>query len=171
MKMSKFLTAVIKGLCVILFAALMLSLVLMIISRNVPFINFDVMWTDEVGRYMLVYLVFLGGGLAMIEDKHIRVDFILNQFSPKVRKWVEVFNYLVTIAFCLVMVFTGFILVQKTGTQMVSTLRKYFNMPMAWWNSAIMVGGGIMAAAVCPKLWKLWKGKDSADGGEGKGER
>lgn len=160
MKMSKILTTMIKALCIILFAALMLSLLLMIISRNVPFINFDVMWTDEVGRYMLVYLVFLGSGLAMIEDKHIRVDFILNQFPPKIRKWVELFNNLVTIAFCLVMVYAGFVLVQKTGTQMVSTLRKYFNMPMAWWNSAIMVGGVIMAAAVCAKLWRKEGGVD-----------
>jgi TRAP-type C4-dicarboxylate transport system permease small subunit len=109
---------------------------------------------------MLVYLVFLGSGLAMIEDKHIRVDFILNQFPPKIRKWVELFNNLVTIAFCLVMVYAGFVLVQKTGTQMVSTLRKYFNMPMAWWNSAIMVGGVIMAAAVCAKLWRKEGGVD-----------
>ena len=123
------------------------------------------MWTDEVGRYMLVYLVFLGSGLAMIEDKHIRVDFILNQFPPKIRKWVELFNNLVTIAFCLVMVYAGFVLIQKTGTQMVSTLRKYFNMPMAWWNSAIMVGGVIMAAAVCAKLWRK---EDGADGNEKK---
>lgn len=171
MKMSKFITAIIKGLCVILFAALMFSLVLMIISRNVPFINFDVMWTDEVGRYMLVYLVFLGSGLAMIEDKHIRVDFILNQFPPKVQKWVELFNGFVTIAFCLVMVCAGLILVQKTGTQMVSTLRKYFNMPMAWWNSAVMVGGGIMAAAVCAKLWRRWIRKDGADDGGEKEDR
>ena len=115
MKISKIMTAIAKVLCIILFTALMLSLVLMIISRNVPFINFDVMWTDEVGRYMLVYLVFLGSGLAMIEGKHIRVDFILEQLSPRLRRWVELFNDLVTIAFLLVMVGSGFILVQKTG--------------------------------------------------------
>lgn len=170
MKIGKIMTAIVKVLCIILFTALMLSLVLMIISRNVPFINFDVMWTDEVGRYMLVYLVFLGSGLAMIEGKHIRVDFILEQLSPRLRRWVELFNDLVTIAFLLVMVVSGFILVQKTGTQMVSTLRKYFDMPMAWWNSAVMVGGAIMAGAVCMKIWRLLKRKTDPDNGGEKEE-
>lgn len=170
MKISKIMTAIVKVLCIILFTALMLSLVLMIISRNVSFINFDVMWTDEVGRYMLVYLVFLGSGLAMIEGKHIRVDFILEQLSPRLRRWVELFNDLVTIAFLLVMVVSGFILVRKTGTQMVSTLRKYFDMPMAWWNSAVMVGGTIMAGAVCMKIWRLLKRKTDPDNGGEKEE-
>ncbi len=149
MKLKKIMFTIIQALCVVCFLALTVSLLLMILSRNVPFINFDVMWTDEVGRYLLVYLVFLGSGLAMMEGKHIRVTFVLDKMPPGVRRVVELFNDLMTIVFCLVMTGGGYILVKSTGTQAVATLRKYFNMPMAWRNSAIMVGGLIMLAAVC----------------------
>ncbi|MCD8121865.1 MAG: TRAP transporter small permease [Clostridiales bacterium] len=149
MKLRKIMFTIIQALCVVCFLALTVSLLLMILSRNVPFINFDVMWTDEVGRYLLVYLVFLGSGLAMMEGKHIRVTFVLDKMPPGIRHVVEVFNDLMTIVFCLVMTGGGYILVKSTGTQAVATLRKYFNMPMAWWNSAIMVGGLIMLVAVC----------------------
>ena len=70
MKLGKIAAGIIKMLCILCFLALTVSLLLMILSRNIPFINFDVMWTDEIGRYLLVYLVFLGSGLAMIEEKH-----------------------------------------------------------------------------------------------------
>lgn len=145
-------------MCVVCFFALTVTLLLMILSRNVPFINFDVMWTDEIGRYLLVYLVFLGSGLAMIDGKHIRVDFLLDKMSPKVRKTVELFNDLITIAFCAIMVGGGYILVKGTMTQAVATLRKYFYMPMAWWNSAVMVGGAIMLVAVCVNIYNLFHG-------------
>lgn len=154
MKLSKIVTAAIKTLCVICFLALTVSLLLMIISRNVPFINFDVMWTDEIGRYLLVYLVFLGSGLAMMEGKHIRVEFVLDKLSPGTRKIVELFNDLITLGFCAIMAGGGYVLVKSTGTQAVATLRKYFKMPMSWWNSAIMVGGVIMFLAVCIDIAK-----------------
>ena len=163
MKLGKIAAGIIKMLCILCFLALTVSLLLMILSRNIPFINFDVMWTDEIGRYLLVYLVFLGSGLAMIEEKHIRVDFLLNKFSPRVRLTVELFNHLVTVAFCALMMGGGYILVKNTGTQAVATLRKYFMMPMAWWNSAIMVSGIIMLVAVCVHAYKLFMRKDSTN--------
>lgn len=170
MKIVKFAIGIVKVMCILCFLALTTSLCLMILSRNIPFITFDVMWTDEIGRYLLVYLVFLGGGLAMIDGKHIRVDFLLDRMSPQVRKLVELFNDVVTIIFCAIMVGSGYVLIKSTGTQAVSTLRKYFEMPMAIWNSAIMVGGGIMLIAVCSKVIKVLcdknKGDDIADGRE-----
>lgn len=163
MKLSKIVVGIIKAMCVVCFFALTVTLLLMILSRNVPFINFDVMWTDEIGRYLLVYLVFLGSGLAMIDGKHIRVDFLLDKMSPKVRKTVELFNDLITIAFCAIMVGGGYILVKGTMTQAVATLRKYFYMPMAWWNSAVMVGGAIMLVAVCVNIYNLFHNKKKKD--------
>ncbi len=160
MKLGKIAVGIIKILCIVCFLALTISLLLMILSRNVQFINFDVMWTDEIGRYLLVYLVFLGSGLAMIDGRHIRVDFILDKLSPKPRKLLEIFNDVVTIAFCAVMVGGGYVLVKSTVTQVVATLRKYFNMPMAFWNSAIMVGGAIMLIAVCIRLFRRFQNGD-----------
>ena len=96
----------------------------------------------------------------MIDGRHIRVDFILDKLSPKPRKLLEIFNDVVTIAFCAVMVGGGYVLVKSTVTQVVATLRKYFNMPMAFWNSAIMVGGAIMLIAVSIRLFRRFQNGD-----------
>lgn len=158
--LGKISTQLIRIMCVVLFLALTLTMVLMILSRNVSFINFDVMWTDEISRYLFVYVVFLGSGLAMIEGKHIRLDFLLDKFSPKVRVVVDTFNDIVTMLFCFVMISGGYTLVQKTGNQAVATLRKYFIMPMSWWNSAILVCGVIMFISVAVSMIKEWAGKE-----------
>ena len=163
MKIVQFAIGVVKTMCVICFLILTASLCLMILSRNLPFITFDVLWTDEIGRYIMVYLVFLGSGLAMIEGKHIQVDFLLNKMSPEVRKVVNLFNDVVTLIFCCIMVGSGYVLMRSTGTQVVSTLRKYFEMPMSIWNSAVMVGGLIMLLAVCVKIVKTLRSKDGEE--------
>ena len=152
MKIKKIAVAVIEICCIVCFIALVLTMVLMIAVRNIPFLSIDVMWTDEIGRYLMVYLVFLGSGYAMINGKHMRVDFILDRLKEETRRKIEIVNEILTILFCLIMVGGGFILVQSTGTQAVATLRKYFNMPMAWWNSAVMVGGIIMLAGALGNL-------------------
>lgn len=160
MSLSKLLVGIVKALCIFCFLFLTVSLVLMIVSRNVSFINFDVMWTDEIGRYLLVYLVFLGCGLGMVEGKHIAVDYFLKKMPKRVQTYVELLNEIVTIIFCLVMIGGGYILVKSTRTQAVATLRKYFFMPMAWWNSAVMVGGFIMLIAVSVNIFKRFRKKD-----------
>ena len=58
-RLWKCLEAIIKTLCVVLFLALTCVLVLMISSRNFSFITLDVLWTDEISRYLFVYIVFL----------------------------------------------------------------------------------------------------------------
>ena len=159
-RLWKCLEAIIKTLCVVLFLALTCVLVLMISSRNFSFITLDVLWTDEISRYLFVYIVFLGSGLAMMKGKHIRVEFVLDKLPPKVRKYVELFNEVLTAAFCVVMISGGYTLVKNSSKQAVSTLRKYFVMPMSWWNYAILVSGIVMLLAVIVKIYKMVKDKD-----------
>lgn len=165
MKLLHYLENIVKGVCLILFVLLTMTLVLMIVSRNLPFITLDVMWTDEISRYIFVYLVFMGSALAMLEGKHIRVDFILNKMPKTMRRIVELLNYTVTGIFCMVMIYGGYMLVKSTTTQAVSTLRKYFVMPMSWWNSSVMISGILMLAAVIISAVRLFRdndeGKDS----------
>lgn len=160
MALTKFLVGIVKVICVMCFLLLTISLILMILSRGVSFIKFDVMWTDEISRYLLVYLVLLGSGLGMIEGKHISVDYFLMKMPPKIRFIVQQINNIFTIIFCIIMIGGGAVLVMSTRTQAVATLRKYFFMPMAWWNSAIMIGGAIMLISVVASIYKAFQKKD-----------
>lgn len=168
MKPSNIAIGILKVICIIFFTLLTAILLIMILSRNVSFITFDVLWTDEISRYIFVYTVFLGSGLAMIERKHIRVTFLLDKMNPSMRKIFDCINEIVTMLYCIVMIVGGYKLIMGTRKQAVSTLRKYFVMPMAWWNSAILVSSIIMFIAAGFYLYKRLKDNDKTEGTEGR---
>lgn len=59
-------------------------------------------WTDELSRYLFIWLTYLGAGVAMQRDEHVRID-ILNKVWPKpLRKPLERFGLLISLAFCFV---------------------------------------------------------------------
>ncbi len=166
MKFVELVNKVVKLLCIVFFLVLLVSMILMIVSRNVSFINFDVVWVDEVGRYIFVYMVFLGSGLAMLERKHMRVTFFLEMLPLRARKILETCTNLLMMGFCLVMINGGLTLVNGSKSQIVLTLRKYFRMPMAVWNSAVVVSGGLMMFYIALNMYLDYAGKDEADEAE-----
>lgn len=46
-------------------------------------------WSEEIGRYMFIWIIFLGCSYAMKTDEHIRVDFAISVWPKKIRKGVE----------------------------------------------------------------------------------
>jgi C4-dicarboxylate transporter DctQ subunit len=42
-------------------------------------------WAEEVGRYLFVWLAFLGAALAVAHDIHIRVDVLESRANPRFR--------------------------------------------------------------------------------------
>lgn len=151
-----------KIICLVFFGVLTGSMVLMILARNFSFINIDVLWVDEIGRYIFVYLIFWGSGLAMMSKEHMRVTFILEKFSPNIQKVFEVIFDLLTIVVCLVIIRTGITLVESSMNQELFSLRKYgINMSMAWWNAAVPVGGVLMLFYAVLNLIERLRGKSS----------
>ena len=51
--------------------------------------NSNLLLTEEVARYVFVWLTFLGSILAYARNGHIRVDSGLKLLAPGVRRWVE----------------------------------------------------------------------------------
>ena len=60
---------------------------------------------------MIVYLVVWGVMIISSQlvrtDGHVRPDLVLRLVRPRAQRWVETFNCLVALAFCLGMVWYG----------------------------------------------------------------
>jgi TRAP-type C4-dicarboxylate transport system permease small subunit len=50
------------------------------------------LWTDEAASYMLLFIAFMPLGWVFQKGMHIKVDFILQQFNPKIQKWMNVIS-------------------------------------------------------------------------------
>ncbi|NMC31176.1 MAG: TRAP transporter small permease [Veillonellaceae bacterium] len=73
----------------------LLGLMVVIVFANVVtryYLHFSLAWSEEVTRFMLVWLVFLGSFLAYINDEHLGLDILVKKLPPLVRKIVLVFT-------------------------------------------------------------------------------
>ncbi|MDN2565513.1 TRAP transporter small permease [Aquibium sp. A9E412] len=46
------------------------------------FFNAPLAWTEELGRYLFVWAVYLGVVAATLRNSHIRVTFVIDRFGP-----------------------------------------------------------------------------------------
>ena len=60
-------------------AALLFTLVvLQVVFRF--FIHYSIAWSEELSRFLGVWLVFFGATLAVKEESHLGIDFLINRF-------------------------------------------------------------------------------------------
>ena len=96
-------------------------------------------WVDEATRYLMVWLVFLGLGLALARGKHIAMSSYLNRFPEMsrgiVRKAIDVIGLL----FCLYIVWFGIDITrlvfesgQRSPTLGVSNAILYLSLPVGF---------------------------------------
>ncbi len=94
--------AVVRGLEVLtvaLFAALTLVVLWGVFSRYI--MGAQSTWTDELSRYLLVWVSLLGAALMFREHGHLGVDFVVAKFHPDVQRLCAIFSELIVIAFAL----------------------------------------------------------------------
>ncbi len=85
-----------KVLCIVFFAGLIFSAFMQVFSRFILKNAFT--WTDELSRYFMIWLVFIGAGLGVKRGKHVAIDILYNALPAKARKWAERFNYVLIMA-------------------------------------------------------------------------
>lgn len=76
-----------------------------VFSRYV--LNHSLFWSEELARYLLVWLTFLGAATAYRRGVHPGVDILHGSLRPAVRRWVNILVHLISIAFFGVMVVYG----------------------------------------------------------------
>lgn len=56
-------------------------------------------WTEELARFLLVWVALLGGALAFRTKAHLGVDYFVNQLHPAARRLTAVVAHLVVLFF------------------------------------------------------------------------
>ncbi|MEL7564263.1 MAG: TRAP transporter small permease [Dehalobacterium sp.] len=107
-------------------------------------------WTDEVARYMSVWLTFLGAAIAFRLGAHLGVDYFVGLLPGNGRSIAGIF---INIVLCIVLFFVitlGYQQAQFVKIQLSPALRLPMNIPYL----AIPVGGALMLVEVLNNTWK-----------------
>ncbi|WP_372423659.1 TRAP transporter small permease [Salinarimonas chemoclinalis] len=110
----------------VLLASLMIAMTILysgaVLAREVSTDLYrELAWVDEATRWLMVWMVFLGLGLALEQGKHVAMTSLLATFSRRARRMVRRLIDLVGLAFSLAIVWFGWDITRLVlGTGQVS---------------------------------------------------
>ena len=119
-------------------AALAAVITLQIVSRV---LFTAVGWTEEVARFLLVWLTFLGATLAFAERRHIAVTLLIDRLPAQIRRMATVAGLLAMIAFLVALSWIGWDYMVMQSLQRSPSLQ----LPMIYIYSVIPACSALMA--------------------------
>ena len=145
------------GMVFLIMAGLVIVTTLQVVFR----VAFNALtWSEEMSRYLLVWGTFFGATLAYKRGNHIAVTFVIDFFPTKLRVWFNILTYLLSLAFCYIVVQQGLSMIQMQVFQVSPALQ----LPMKYVYWSIPVSFGIMIihtfAGIADELHKAF-GKEA----------
>jgi TRAP-type C4-dicarboxylate transport system permease small subunit len=118
----------------VLMAVLVVVVVASVIFRYVLLAPLS--WSEEVGRYLMIWVGFLAASIAIQQGMHVGIDFVVSWVRPEVAAWLRRAARGLSALFLLIVTAYGFVLVINLWDQWSPVLQ----FRMTWPYLAIPVG-------------------------------
>ena len=137
-----------KMLCVIALALMSAVIVAQVFCRYV--LNSSLSWSEELARYLFIWMIYIGISYGVKLDKHICVDAVYT-FAPKgIKRYYAIVGYLLVLLFAVAMVYYGVLVV---GMQISSgQVSPAMGVPMQYVYAAPVVGFVLTAIRLVQKV-------------------
>ena len=109
-----------------------------VISRFM--LNHSLYWSEEMCRYMFVWMVFLASGIGLLHRRHITIDVVPNLVPKSVKKYYNALIDLLIIAFSILIICYGYGFAQRGMRQGSPAMQ----IPLGYIYYGIVVGGAVM---------------------------
>lgn len=114
-------------------------IILQVISRFV--INFPLTWSEELSRYLMIYIVFLGAGLAMRHNNLISIELLPETLTGNKRRVVIILVMIISITFFAILFKQGIDILSMVKMQSSPGLQLSMAIPYA----SIPIGSLVLA--------------------------
>jgi len=125
------------AICALLVFGMLVVVLLQIITR---LFGHSFSWTEELSRYIMIWIGILGGSLALRKGEHASVRFLIENLNAKALHIVNIIGLLMILGFLLILMSTGFQVAHKAMAIRSTALE----IPMTWPKLAIPVGATLM---------------------------
>ena len=124
-------------LCVALAAADLIVVILEVITRTA---GATLIWTEELSRWLLVWMTFIGASVVLREKGHIRVEFFISICPKQFGKVINLISQFGILLFlCFFIILSWWVAVDALGMKGDIIL-----LPMFYPKLALVLGGGLM---------------------------
>jgi TRAP-type C4-dicarboxylate transport system permease small subunit len=97
-------------------------------------------WAEELARFSMVTMVYLGAGLACKYGDHIKVTVLEEMFKGRIRKIYRIIIALISIGFLSILTYYGFSVLGMVSSQLSANMQ----IPMSVVYAMIPTGAAIM---------------------------
>ncbi len=118
-------------------------------------LGFSLDWSEELGRYLFIWSVYIGCSYAMKADRHLEITFVRHFGDGRFAKQATLIAYSLSVVFNIVCVVFGakmILFLMQTGQNSAA-----MEMKMYWVYLAIPLGMGMMALRTIERMIKIYK--------------
>ena len=124
-----------------------------VLMRNI--FKFPLSWPDEIGRYLLIYIIFYGYIISVRRGSEIKVD-IIHRFFPHSKRFLCVISNIASIIFSGGLVILGFkymLIKYRLETKSVILEFPIWILPLIF----LVIGGVVMTYRYCENILKEFR--------------
>ena len=147
-----------KILCCVLLGGATIIIFLQILLRV---FGYPLAWTEEIARYMFIWLTYIGCSAAIRARRHISLDLIDLLLKERGRFIISIFSNLVFLAFALILAYYGFLITRRVTTQISPAVQLSMAIPY----SSIMISACLMVVRLIQDTIKRFQ--ERKEGGNG----
>ena len=86
-------------------------------------VDYSLFWSEELMRYLFVWLVMLGIGVGVRHKVHVAVDALNHVLNAKCQRWADIFICLLGLTLFVVLTWLGYQLAMKYMHQLSPAIR------------------------------------------------
>jgi TRAP-type C4-dicarboxylate transport system permease small subunit len=126
---------------------------LQVFSRYV--LNHSLFWSEELARYLFIWLVFLSAAMVLRQDRHIQVSAVVDILPASLKRAIIVLGELLMLGFAVVVLVESIRLAAMVWTVLTAAME----IPWAFVYLGIILGMAIMVLALAGSLWARLMGR------------
>jgi TRAP-type C4-dicarboxylate transport system permease small subunit len=140
LKLMEFLDIGVRKLITIITGLMAFTICIQVLCRYV--LKNPLIWTEELARYLMIWMVFLGASCVLKKWNNIYVDFLINKLKEKNREVVILIQKIFILGLLIYSFYLCIIILPKvSATQITPAL----GISMLWPESSMIVGFILMA--------------------------
>jgi len=110
-----------KVISMILISSMTIIIAVAVIFRY--FFNAPIYWASELSIFIMAWITFIGGSLGLKYKSQASVSFMVDRFSDKGRKVLEVISYIIILAFMALLLYLSYQWVFSLSSQKSTSMR------------------------------------------------
>ena len=110
-------------------------------------------WTEEIARYFLVAVVFIGASMSVRKNNHIQVDYFYRLMPKAMGRVVSTMVDLMRCLFLGYATWLTWLLLQRIGHQPMAVI----DLPVGWVFGAMLFGFVLMFLRSLQAAWRHWR--------------